>query len=51
MTAPDAAGGAAISKRKLRANRLGKPAGTGPTSAAGKGVRRRTPASTASMWR
>jgi hypothetical protein len=25
-----------ISKRKLRANRLGKPAGTGPTSAAGK---------------
>ena len=26
----------AISKRKLRANRLGKPAGTGPTSAAGK---------------
>jgi hypothetical protein len=41
MTAPDAAGGggrsgAAISKRKLRANRLGKPAGTGPTSAAGK---------------
>src|SRR5258707_9403734 len=24
------------SKRKLRANRLGKPAGTGPTSAAGK---------------
>ncbi len=49
MTAPDAAGGAGcsggarnagigagISKRKLRANRLGKPAGTGPTSAAGK---------------
>ena len=36
MTAPDAAGGAAISKRKLRANRLSKPAGTGPTSAAGK---------------
>ena len=36
MTAPDAAGGARISKRKLRANRLGKPAGTGPTSAAGK---------------
>jgi hypothetical protein len=27
---------ARISKRKLRANRLGKPAGTGPTSAAGK---------------
>ncbi len=27
---------AGISKRKLRANRLGKPAGTGPTSAAGK---------------
>ena len=25
-----------ISKRKLRANHLGKPAGTGPTSAAGK---------------
>ena len=25
-----------ISKRKLRANRLGKPTGTGPTSAAGK---------------
>jgi hypothetical protein len=51
MTAPDAAGGArgsrsgavvnagigaGISKRKLRANRLGKPAGTGPTSAVGK---------------
>ncbi len=51
MTAPAAAGGAdgsrsgaagnagigaGISKRKLRANRLGKPAGTGPTSAAGK---------------
>jgi hypothetical protein len=36
MTAPDATGGAAISKRKLRANRLGKPAGTGPISAAGK---------------
>jgi hypothetical protein len=49
MTAPSAAAGgsrsgaavnagtgAAISKRKLRANRLGKPAGTGPTSAAGK---------------
>ena len=34
MTAPAAAGGG--SKRKLRANRLGKPAGTGPTSAAGK---------------
>jgi hypothetical protein len=32
MTAPSAG----ISKRKLRANRLGKPAGTGPTSAAGK---------------
>ena len=28
--------GAGISKRRLRANRLGKPAGTGPTSAAGK---------------
>jgi hypothetical protein len=28
--------GAGISKRKLRANRLGRPAGTGPTSAAGK---------------
>jgi len=27
---------AGISKRKLRANRVGKPAGTGPTSAAGK---------------
>jgi hypothetical protein len=27
---------AGLSKRKLRANRLGKPAGTGPTSAAGK---------------
>jgi hypothetical protein len=27
---------AGISKRKLRADRLGKPAGTGPTSAAGK---------------
>jgi hypothetical protein len=44
MSAPDAAGGAAvndgidagISKRKLRANRLGKPAGSGPTSAAGR---------------
>jgi hypothetical protein len=36
MTAPDAAGGTGGSKRKLRANRLGKPAGTGPTSAAGK---------------
>lgn len=51
MTAPDAAGGAGgsrsgtpiaarvaagISKRRLRAIRLGKPAGTGPTSAAGK---------------
>jgi hypothetical protein len=47
MTAPDAAGGrsgaavdagigAGISKRKLRAMRLGKPAATGPTSAAGK---------------
>lgn len=52
MTAPGAAGSArrnrrravvnsggisaGISKRKLRANRLGKPAGTGPTSAAGK---------------
>ena len=43
MTAPTAACGAgssrsspAISKRKLRAKRLGKPAGTGPTSAAGK---------------
>jgi hypothetical protein len=36
MTAPDAAGGAGISKRKLRAGRVGKPAGTGPTSAAGK---------------
>ena len=45
MTAPEAAGGAhgprgristGVSKRKLRANRLGKPAGTGPTSAAGK---------------
>jgi hypothetical protein len=51
MTAPDAAGGGSraavnagsdagintgISKRKLRADRLGKPAGTGPTSAAGK---------------
>jgi hypothetical protein len=31
-----AAVNAGISKRKLRANRLGKPAGTGPTSAAGK---------------
>ena len=29
---------AGLSKRKLRANRLGKPAGTGPTSAAGKGA-------------
>jgi len=54
MTAPDAAGGsrsgsaadagigagvsAGISKRKLRAYRLGKPAGTGPTSAAGRGA-------------
>jgi hypothetical protein len=28
--------GAGISKRRLRAMRLGKPAGTGPTSAAGK---------------
>ena len=28
--------GAGISKRKLRAMRLGKPAGTGPTSVAGK---------------
>jgi len=36
MTAPSAADGAAISKRRLRAGRLGKPAGTGPTSAAGK---------------
>jgi hypothetical protein len=36
MTVPDGTGGAAISKRKLRASRLGKPAGTGPTSAAGK---------------
>ena len=37
MTAPGAAGGGAgISKRRLRASRLGKPAGTGPTSAAGK---------------
>jgi hypothetical protein len=36
MTAPDGAGGVGVSKRKLRANRLGKPAGTGPTSAAGK---------------
>ena len=48
MTAPGAAGGsrsgasvdagigAGISKRRLRAMRLGKPAGTGPTSAAGK---------------
>jgi hypothetical protein len=36
MSARDAAGGAGISKRRLRANRLGKPAGTGPTSAAGK---------------
>jgi hypothetical protein len=36
MTAPGAAGGAGISKRRLRAIRLGKPAGTGPTSAAGK---------------
>ena len=45
MTGLDAVGGgsrsgagisAGISKRKLRANRLGKPAGTGPTSAAGK---------------
>jgi hypothetical protein len=29
---------AGISKRKLRANRLGKPAGTGPTSAVGKAL-------------
>jgi hypothetical protein len=48
MTAPGAAGGsrsgaaadagigAGISKRRPRADRLGKPAGTGPTSAAGK---------------
>jgi hypothetical protein len=45
MTAPDAAGGGSrsgagintgISKRKLRAGHFGKPAGTGPTSAAGK---------------
>ena len=52
MTAPSAAAGGSrggavnasigagistgVSKRKLRANRLGKPAGTGPTSAAGK---------------
>src|SRR5260370_1306112 len=40
VTAPDAAGGAeispGISKRKRRPTRLGKPAGTGPTSAAGK---------------
>jgi hypothetical protein len=43
MTAPNAVCGAgssssgpAISKRKLRAARLGKPAGSGPTSAAGK---------------
>jgi hypothetical protein len=36
MSAPDAAqGGAGISKRRLRASRLGKPAGTGPTSAGG----------------
>ena len=32
----DAGSGARISKRKLRADRAGKPAGTGPTSAAGK---------------
>ena len=35
-TAVDVGSGAGISKRRLRANRLGKPAGTGPTSAAGK---------------
>ncbi|HMA74470.1 MAG TPA: hypothetical protein VKP67_23715 [Xanthobacteraceae bacterium] len=35
-SAVDAGVGAGTSKRKLRANRLGKPAGTGPTSAAGK---------------
>jgi hypothetical protein len=35
-TAVDAGIGAGISKRRLRASRLGKPAGTGPTSAAGK---------------
>ena len=34
--AVDAGIGAGISKRRLRAMRLGKPAGTGPTSAAGK---------------
>ena len=32
----DAGIGAGVSKRRLRAMRLGKPAGTGPTSAAGK---------------
>jgi hypothetical protein len=40
MNARDAVQGvgpsAGISKRKLRANRVNKPAGTGPTSAAGK---------------
>jgi len=35
-TAVDADSGVGISKRRLRAIRLGKPAGTGPTSAAGK---------------
>jgi hypothetical protein len=35
-TAVDAGSGAGISKRRLRAIRLGKSAGTGPTSAAGK---------------
>jgi hypothetical protein len=34
--ATSSAGPRPVSKRKLRANRLGKPAGTGPTSAAGK---------------
>ena len=35
-TAVDAGIGAGISKRRLRAMRVGKPAGSGPTSAAGK---------------
>jgi hypothetical protein len=36
MTGTRSSIGAGISKRRLRAMRVGKPAGTGPTSAAGK---------------
>jgi hypothetical protein len=37
LSSPESGGGrGGISKRKLRPKRLGKPAGTGPTSAAGK---------------